>query len=97
MGYGTARTTQTFDPMITFPVTMRVAPTALDFSTIGSLTNYSGSATSITAATFNNVSASRNAVTVACTSSGTPFTGNSPYYLVANNSTSGFIGFSAEL
>jgi hypothetical protein len=97
LGYGTARTTQTFDPLITFPVTMRVAPTALDFSTIGSLTNYSGSATSITAATFNNVSSSRNAVTVACTSSGTPFTGNSPYYLVANNSTSGFIGFSAEL
>ncbi len=97
LGYGTARNTNTYDPLITLPVTMRVAPTALDFSTIGSLTNYSGSATSITAATFNNVSTSRNTVTIACTSSGTPFTANSPYYLVTNNSTSGYIGFSAEL
>ena len=97
LGYGSGRTTQTFDPLITLPVTMRVAPTALDFSTLGSLTTYSGGATSIVSLSFNSVSTSRNAVTVAGTSSGTPFTVNSPYYLVTNNSTSGYLGFSAEL
>jgi hypothetical protein len=92
---GVARSSQQFDPMFYFPVQMRIKPTAVDFSTLASIQNYSGPATSITAVAINTGSPSQ--VQVLCTSSGTGLTQNSPYYLSANNSSSAYVGFSAEL
>jgi hypothetical protein len=95
LGYGNARSTSVFDPIIPLPVSMRVAPTAVDFSTLASVQNFSGSATAISTLSLNV--ASKTMPSVAVTSSGTPFTANESFYLTANNSTSAYIGFSAEL
>jgi hypothetical protein len=76
------------------PVTMRVVPTSVDYSTLtagiyGAVGG--GSVTSLT-----QLQGSKDAHLVqANISSG--FTANSFYQLFANNSTSAYIGFSAEL
>jgi hypothetical protein len=95
LGYGTARNTNTFDPFIPFPVEMRIAPSSIEFSTLATVLNYSGSATAVSTITINT--ASKTLISLAVTSSGTPFTANSPSYLTANNSTSAYLGFIAEL
>jgi hypothetical protein len=92
---GVARSSQQFDPMFYFPVQMRIKPSAVDFSTLSSIQNYSGAATSVTAVAINTGSPSQ--VQVVCTSSSTGLTQNSPYYLAANNSSNAYVGFSAEL
>jgi hypothetical protein len=75
------------------PVTMRVAPTAIDFSTLGVLqTN------GVDIAVSNAVLAGRttaNSVEIEVTSSG--LTADRGYSLIARNSATAFIGFSAEL
>jgi hypothetical protein len=79
--------------LIQFPVTMRAVPTALDYS---SLANYDGvTVIAVTLAVFGSQTQSVNTMDIAATSSG--LTQYRPYKLLANNSTSAFIGFSAEL
>ena len=92
MGQGIATSTTNGNVQITLPVQMRIAPVSIDFSTLG-LYN-SGSVVSVTNATIDT--ASKNIVRVnAAVSSGLVL--NMPYQLLANNSTSAYIGFSAEL
>ena len=92
MGQGIATSTTNGNVQITLPVQMRVAPTSIDFSTLG-LYN-SGSVVTVTGATIDT--ASKNIVRVnAAVASGLIL--NSAYQLLANNSTSALIGFSAEL
>lgn len=74
-------------------VTMRVAPTAIDYSTLGVIDS-GGSIT--TGAVPTGDAASKDFYQVAMTvASG--LTQYRPYFGINNNSSSGFIGFSAEL
>jgi hypothetical protein len=90
-GAGTGQTTSTAQFSVQNPVPMRVAPTSLDFSTLA--VTDSVLAFSISAASFGN--AGKYASTINVTSSG--LTLYRPYILVSNNSTSGYLGLSAEL
>ena len=92
MGLGVASSTTNGSVQVALPVQMRVAPTSIDFSTLGLYS--SGSVLAVTTATIDT--ASKNIVRVnAAVSSG--LTQDRAYQLIANNSTSALIGFSAEL
>jgi hypothetical protein len=92
MGLGVATSTTNGSVQVALPVQMRVAPTSIDFSTLGLYS--SGSVIAVTTATIDT--ASKNIVRVnAAVSSG--LTQDRAYQLLANNSTSALIGFSAEL
>ena len=76
-----------------FPVTMRVSPTSIDFSTLAC--GRAGiDAFSITAVSF--AENGPTSVLLAVTTSGLPAAGGF-VIMTNNNSTAGFIGFSAEL
>jgi hypothetical protein len=89
-GIATNATTVGF--VVQHPVTMRIGPTSVDFSTLLSNDGYSFGSP-VTAVTLNQVGP-RTALVTATTSGMT--TGRF-YRLESNNSTSAFIGFSAEL
>jgi hypothetical protein len=73
------------------PVTMRIAPTSVDFSTIA--TYDTNAIAAISAVTI--VLSTNQIVSADCTTTGaTQYRG---YTILSNNSTSGYIGFSAEL
>jgi hypothetical protein len=76
---------------VVHPVPMRVAPTVIDFSTLAC---YDGSGNfAVSNVTFNN--AGKNASSLSCTVSGA--TQSRPFALTSNNSTSAYLGLSAEL
>jgi hypothetical protein len=93
-GQGSADTTTANMSLVNLPVVMRVAPTSMDFST---LANYDGqTVTAVTTAALGLSLQSQSVAYVAATvASG--LTQYRPYKLIANNSTSAFIGFNAEL
>ena len=84
-------TTQAYAP-IPMPVSMRAAATAVDFSALG-LSIENTSTFAVTAVALQGPNPNTGGVLL--TSSG--MTANRPYTLGANNSSSSFIGFSAEL
>jgi hypothetical protein len=91
-GNGTANSTTSAFCLIPFPVNMRVAPTAIDYSTLAS---YDG--TNIVAVTsVSNTYANRNggAIQLGVASGLTQYR---PQIVLSNNSTSAYIGFTAEL
>jgi hypothetical protein len=75
------------------PVTMRVAPTAIDFSTLGVLQT-NGVDIAVSAAALSGRTTA-NSVEIETTSTG--LTADRGYALIARNSATAFIGFSAEL
>jgi hypothetical protein len=79
---------------VNHPVTMRATPTSIDWG--GPLMAYEGGAiNAVTGVTIGNFSSStRSRLNFAVTSNGTY---GIPYEIMSNNSTSAFIGFSAEL
>jgi hypothetical protein len=79
---------------VTVPVTMRVAPTAVDFSTLR-VGDVADAYTTISNVTLDSVVNQRSMPAINCTVSGA--TAFRWARLQANNSTSAFIGFSAEL
>jgi hypothetical protein len=88
---GTANnTTDVYFP-ITPPMTMRVAPTAVDYANLEVYDTASG--TAVTSVTLNAVTATVSHVKTVSASGLTAFR---PYWIRANAGT-GFIGFSAEL
>ena len=90
-GFGTTSTTANIG--FALPVPLRVEPSSIDFSTIG-LWDSTGPQLAITAVAKNNCG--NNTVNVVATvASGV--TANRPYQILSNGSTSGYIGFSAEL
>jgi hypothetical protein len=78
---------------VVLPVQMRVAPTSIDFSTLAFTDNVSATR-SISGVTM--AQNSKTYVNIDCTGSSSWTTGGF-IDLVANNSTSAFLGFSAEL
>lgn len=81
------------DAYIQFPVAMRTAPTSIDFSTLG--VTVAGSIFAITALTQASQSNLFSTLSVTNASSGYP--AGSLAVIANNNSTSAFLGFSAEL
>jgi len=74
------------------PVTMRVAPTAVEFSTMA-LNDYA-STIAVTNITIDYAGASMTSLACTVASGGTQYR---PVQLLTNNSTSGYVGLSAEL
>ena len=91
-GYTTSTTNATIP--IQLPVTMRVPPTSVDFSNLG-IINTSGTLIAVTAVAINTSNYSTNRAHIEATVTGA--TANVYQTLENNNSTSGYIGFSAEL
>jgi hypothetical protein len=91
---GNATSTTNVSGTVVLPTTMRVAPTAIDFSTLGALS--SGANIAITAATLDTAAVGFNSAAINFTvASG--LTQDRTYWVVANNSTNGFLGISAEI
>ena len=80
--------------LILNPVTMRTSPTAVEFSTLATFDGVNVYA--VTGLTLPSNAAGPNAV-VATATTGTTLTNFRVYVLVTNNSTSGYLGLSAEL
>ncbi len=92
-GIGLANSTTNGSMSITAPVQMRTLPTSVDFSTLR-LTDYS-STYAVSALVLDNSGNGRNTQVVSATTTGIVATRG--YAISANNSTSGYLGFSAEL
>ncbi len=94
--YGNGYTTSTTNATIPvqLPVTMRVAPTSVDFSSLA-IINTSSTLIAVSAVAINSSNNSNNRAHVETTVTGA--TANVYQTLENNNSTSGYIGFSAEL
>lgn len=90
---GAAETATSCRFTIQHPVTMRIAPTTIDFSTLAVYSPSGG--TNSTISTFANVYAGTQVNLVAAGVTG--LTANAVYMLYSNNSTSAYFGFSAEL
>jgi hypothetical protein len=89
IGFASSTTSARF--YIPLPVVMRVTPTVLDFSTLG--TNRIVGAEAVTALVFTSAVNNRN--TAAVTATATGLTATQPVFL--NVTTSGYIGIGAEL
>lgn len=94
--YGNGYTTSTTNATIPvqLPVTMRVAPTSVDYSGLA-IINTSSTLIAVSAVAINSSNNSNNRAHVEATTTGA--TANVYQTLENNNSTSGYIGFSAEL
>jgi len=92
-GLGFANSTTNATMSITAPVQMRTLPTSVDYSTLR-FTDY-GSTYSISSVVIDNSGNGRNTQVISGTS--TSLTTNRGYAITANNSTSAYLGFSAEL
>jgi hypothetical protein len=90
---GAAETATSCRFTIQHPVTMRIAPTTIDFSTLSVYSPSGGTNSAIS--TFANVYAGTQVNLVAAGVTG--LTANAVYMLYSNNSTSAYFGFSAEL
>jgi hypothetical protein len=95
-GTGNGLTTTSANIVLPFPVQMRVAPTAVDFSTLR-VTDMVLQGDAVTSVTLSSTENGRNAGKVQAAISPANLTVNRMYFISANASTNGFIGFSAEL
>jgi len=92
---GAARSTTVADFCYTLPVSMRVVPTAVDYSNAAIVANGVG-ATALTNLTIDSPSCTANTVALQATvASG--LTQFRFYYLGNNNNSAGYVGLSAEL
>jgi hypothetical protein len=99
-GYSTARGSAQptlSDGIIPAPVTMRVAPTAVDFSNLLISLAAGGSNSAVTSAAINTGSNTRFLPNVTFTTAGNLGAIGATMQVLANNSTSAFIGLNAEL
>ena len=92
-GLGFAVSTTSARIEISMPVTMRTNASSLEYSTL-ILWDGSGTNTTVTSAALGEVNAQRLRLTIGVASGLTQYR---PYSLLANNSTSAYVGFSAEL
>jgi hypothetical protein len=93
MGFGLASSSTNGMIMINFPVPMRISPASIDFSTLQVNDTTVGTAVSAVAYSGSEYG-TMSAVINATTSGMTTFR---PVKLIANNSVTGYLGFSAEL
>jgi hypothetical protein len=94
LGMGATWASTASNNQIALPVEMRVYPTSVDFSTLRIL-DITGSAAYAVSAVALSGNATRTLPSVDCTISGA--TANRVTNLQTNNSSAGYIGFSAEL
>jgi hypothetical protein len=92
-GLGFAVSTTSARIEVSMPVTMRVAATSLEYSTL-ILWDGSGTNTTVTSAALGEVNLQRLRLTIGVASGLTQYR---PYSLLANNSTSAYVGFNSEL
>jgi hypothetical protein len=91
-GVGTAQSTTAAQVSVQNPVPMRVAPTSIEFSTLGVTdTLNTTAATNVVLANVGKYASSINITTAGS------LTAWRPYILVTNNSTSGYFALGAEL
>jgi hypothetical protein len=95
LGGGTAENTTRVEIQVAAPVTMRVLPTSVDFSTIGVQPYGTGTITAVTSAVLGTVKGSNPLNVELNVASG--LTQGVWYRGLTNNSSSGYLGFSAEL
>ncbi len=93
-GVGAVFSTTQAQAVVKNPVDMRVAPTSVDFSTLA-LSDSGAGIRAVTALTMSQGGGGNNLLTV--TIGTTSLTAGNASVLTANNSTSAFIGFNAEL
>jgi hypothetical protein len=94
--YAVSSTSTIIRGFVSTPVSLRTIPTAVDFSALGWETNFGGTVTSISNATFYSTCGSAAAPVVEFTTTGVSA---SPVYytIVTNNNAAGYLGLSAEL
>jgi hypothetical protein len=94
IGLGTGATSTIASISVMLPVQMRIAPTTVDYSTLGIFdgTAVTGSAVPTIVSSYTGTKVAGLDATVA-----SGVTVNRPYRLITNNSTSGYLGLSAEL
>jgi hypothetical protein len=91
---GTAYATTAAAIAVPLPVRMRIIPASVEFSTLG-INDVANAIIAVTALTLSGTaSPSVGALTATVASGATQYR---PYRLQTNNSTSGYVGFSAEL
>ena len=93
MGFGLASSSTNGMIMINFPVPMRTSPASIDFSTLQ--VNDSTVGTAVSAVAYSGSEYGTMSAVINATTSG--MTTYRPVKLIANNSTTGYLGFSAEL
>jgi len=91
----TARMNSSTSANAYYPMTvpLRTAPTAVDYSTLA--LSVSGSSQAVTGIALDNISSTNATIVVTCASGS--YTTGQIVFLINNNSTSGYLGFSAEL
>jgi len=90
---GSAYSTTSILALTPLPVEMRVEPTAIDFSLIAA--NDGNAGVTISTVVLDSAFSNRNfGATVSTVTGATQFR---PYFILANNNNTGYIGFSAEL
>jgi hypothetical protein len=93
-GFGGANSTTNSDVVIALPTSLRINPSSVDFSAIALQPISGGGITAITS--VGVLSGNSSNIAIACgVASG--LTSGTSYRLITNNSTSGFLGVSAEL
>ncbi len=90
------RSTTQVEPVIHFPVTMRTVPTSLEFSNLAIL-RAGISVTAITAATLPSDESTPNSAKIAATTNTSGASAGQVVTVQNNNSTAGYLAFSAEL
>ena len=93
-GFGSATATTTMDAPIKFAQTMRTAPTAIEYSNLGVSADNATIISVSSAAFVSGENATDNAMVRFAATGLTQFR---PYGVYSNNSTSAYLGFSAEL
>jgi hypothetical protein len=97
--FGLAYSADQLEGLIYFPVNMRTIPTVLDASAANTFywdRGNTGSGNTVTSIGLDASATSTFAAAVQYNKAAT-FTANVPYRMLANNSTTAFLGFSAEL
>ena len=92
-GYGASSTITEY--IIASPVTMRVAPTSVDYASLGASV-YGAGPVAISSLSLSAVETTQNSMVVLGTHASGITTGK-PYFIANNNNTAGYLGFSAEL
>jgi len=93
MGFGLASSSTNGMIMINFPVPMRTSPASIDFSTLQ--VNDTTVGTAVSAVAYSGSEYGTMSAVINATTSG--MTTYRPVKLLANNSATGYLGFSAEL
>jgi hypothetical protein len=96
-GFATSRGTTNQEGSFPVPVTMRDTPSALDYSALLMALYAGGSSSAVSSATLNSNSNNKQVPNVTFITSGSLGAAGACVQVLANNNTSAYIGFGAEL